>query len=57
LLVRGEIVGVWRRAAAEVSIELWRRLSAVDREVVEAEAMSLPLPGVTGAIGVRFEAS
>ena len=44
LLVNGEIVGVWRRAAGEVSIEAWRRLSSLEREAAEAEAMSLPLP-------------
>jgi hypothetical protein len=54
LLVRGEIVGVWRRAAAEVAIEARRRLSSVEREEVEAEAMSLPLP-VPDPITIRFE--
>jgi hypothetical protein len=43
LLVNGEIVGVWRRSAGDVSIEAWRRLSSSEREAVEAEAMSLPL--------------
>jgi hypothetical protein len=43
LLVTGEIAGTWRRSAAEVSIDVWRRLSAAEREAVEAEAMSLPL--------------
>jgi hypothetical protein len=45
ILVDGEIVGVWRRSAAEVSINLWRRLSSAEWEAVEAEAFSLPLPG------------
>lgn len=54
LLVRGEIIGVWRRAGAEVSVEVWRRLTAAEREAVEAEAMSLPLPGPGGRIAVRF---
>jgi len=45
VLVRGEIVGVWRRSAAEVSIDLWRRLSSAEWAAVEAEALSLPLPG------------
>lgn len=51
LLVNGEIVGVWRRAATEVSLALWRRLSAEEREAVEAEASSLPLPGFTSRPG------
>lgn len=54
LLVNGEIAGVWRRSAAEVSIEAWRRLSSAEREAVEAEAVALPLPGVEGAIQVRW---
>jgi hypothetical protein len=45
VLVRGEIVGVWRRSGAEVSIDLWRRLSSVEWAAVEAEALSLPLRG------------
>ena len=54
LLVNGEIVGVWRRAAREVSIDVWRRLSTLEREAVEAEAVSLPLPGLNGPIAVRW---
>lgn len=54
LLVNGEIVGVWRRSAAEVSIDLWRRLSSVERVAVEVEAASLPLPGLSGPITVRW---
>jgi hypothetical protein len=37
-----------------VSIESWRRVSSSERETVEAEAMSLPLPGLTGPIAVRW---
>jgi hypothetical protein len=51
VLVGGEIAGVWRRAAGDVSIDLWRRLSRTQRAAVEAEAMSLPLPG---PITVRY---
>jgi hypothetical protein len=54
VLVGGEIAGVWRRAAAEVSIEAWRRLSSAEREAVEAEAASLPLPGVSSPIRCSF---
>ncbi len=54
LLVNGEIAGVWRRSAAEVEIDFWRSLSARERESVEVEASSLPLPGLTRAIAVRF---
>jgi hypothetical protein len=54
LLVSGEIVGVWRRASAEVTIETWRRLSSAERQAVEAETLSMPLPGLDGPIVVRW---
>ncbi len=54
LLVNGDIVGTWRRANEVVSIEIWRRLTRGQREAVEAEAASLPLPGITRAISVRW---
>lgn len=55
LLVSGEFAGIWRRAAAEVSIETWRRLSsAAERKAVEAEALSLPLPGLDGPLTVHW---
>lgn len=55
LLVEGEIVGTWRRAHETVTIEAWRRLSRTERDAVEAEAESLPLPGVQGRIVVRWD--
>jgi hypothetical protein len=55
LLVNGEIAGVWRRAAADVSIEVWQRLSSKQREAVEAEAVSLPLPALDSPISVRWD--
>jgi hypothetical protein len=54
VLAAGEIVGTWRRAHADLSIQLWRRLSRAERDGVEAEAASLPLPGV-GRIAVRWD--
>jgi DNA glycosylase AlkZ-like len=54
LLVNGEIVGTWRRDGAHVAIEPWRALSAKEREAVEAEATSFPLPGLVGQIRVRW---
>jgi hypothetical protein len=54
VLVSGEIVGTWRRAQAKLTIEPWRRLSRAVRSAVEAEAQSLPLPGVEGQIAVRW---
>jgi hypothetical protein len=55
LLVDGEVAGTWRRSNAKVSIQTWRRLSPAERERVEAEAASLPLPGVQGRIVVRWD--
>ncbi len=55
LLAEGEIVGTWRRSQGKVSIQSWRRLSRVARDAVQAEAESLPLPGVQGRIVVRWE--
>jgi hypothetical protein len=55
LLVEGEIVGTWRRAQADLSVQPWRRLTHGERAAVEAEAHSLPLPGVEGQIAVRWD--
>ncbi len=55
LLVDGEVAGTWRRAEATVTIQTWRRLSRAARGAVEAEAASLPLPGVRGRIAVRWD--
>ena len=57
VLVAGEIVGTWRRAQANLTIDPWRRLSRTERELVEAEAQSLPLPEVEGRIRVRWDAA
>ncbi len=55
VLVAGEIVGTWRRADANVSIRPWRRLTRPERDAVEAEAASLPLPELRGPIRVGWE--
>jgi len=55
VLLAGNIAGTWRRAQADVSIRPWRRLMRAEREAVEAEAASLPLPGIEGRIAVRWE--
>jgi hypothetical protein len=38
-----------------VTIDTWRRLSRAERDAVETEAESLPLPGVEGRIDVRWD--
>jgi len=55
VLVAGEIVGTWRRAQADLSIRPWRRLTRAERDAVEAEAQSLPLPAIEREIAVRWE--
>jgi DNA glycosylase AlkZ-like len=54
VLVGGEIVGTWRRARADLSVQPWRKLTPAERDAVEAEARSLPLPGVEDRIAVRW---
>ncbi len=53
VLVKGEIVGTWRRASTNLSIEPRQHLSKPEREAVEFEAASLPLPG-GGSLRVRW---
>ena len=55
LLVAGEIAGTWRRADATLTVQPWRRLSGAERDAVAAEARSLPLPGITREIAVRWD--
>ena len=54
LLVDGDIVGTWRRADADVSVETWRALSSDERDAVEAEARTLPLPALVTPIRVTW---
>jgi hypothetical protein len=55
VLVAGEVVGTWRRANADLAIDLWRRLAPSERAAVETEAASLPLPGLRGPIRIRWD--
>ena len=57
LLVGGEIVGTWRRANANLSIDLWSPLSTRQRDAIETEAASMPLPGVGPSLRVRWSDS
>jgi hypothetical protein len=54
LLVDGEVAGTWRRASEVVSVEPWARLARATVAAVEAEARSLPLPGLRREISVRW---
>jgi hypothetical protein len=55
VLVDGDVVGTWRRTEHRVTIQAWRRLSGTEREAVESEAASLPLPGVERNIAVHWD--
>lgn len=55
VLHHGDIVGTWRRSGHKVTVHPWRKLTPPDRDAVEAEAASLPLPGVTQSISVIWE--
>jgi hypothetical protein len=56
VLVGGAIVGTWRRADADITITAWRRLTRKERDALEAEAESLPLPGLRSRIRVHLDA-
>jgi hypothetical protein len=55
LLVDGETVGAWRRAEHVLTLQPWSRLSSAQRFAVEAEAGSLPLPGITRPMDIRWD--
>jgi hypothetical protein len=55
VLIGGELAGTWRRADATMTVQPWRRLSRAERDAVAAEAMALPLPGITRPVVVRWE--
>jgi hypothetical protein len=55
LLVDGEVVGTWRRSQHKVTAHTWQALTRASRDAIEAEAASLPLPGLTRPITVRWE--
>ena len=57
LLIRGEIVGTWRRSKNVVEATPWRRLSPGERQAVDAEAATLPLPEVSSPPAVRWDES
>jgi hypothetical protein len=55
VLVDGDVVGTWRRADRTLTVSAWTGLPAGDREAVEREATSMPLPGLSGPVAVRWE--
>jgi hypothetical protein len=55
LLIEGETVGTWRRVEHVLTIQPWHRLSRAQRDAVEAEAGSLPLPGINRPMDIRWD--
>jgi hypothetical protein len=55
VLVDGEVAGTWRRAQGTLTIDAWRRLAPAARTAIEAEATSLPLPGLEGGIVIGWK--
>lgn len=55
LLIEGETAGTWRRSGNQLTIQSWFPLSRAQREAVEAEAGSMPLPGISRAIEVHWD--
>ena len=55
VLVDGEVAGTWRRAQGRLTIDAWRRLAPAARAAIEAEATSLPLPGLEGGIVISWK--
>jgi hypothetical protein len=54
LLVEGEVAGTWRRAQAVVTVEPWQVFTPAQRDAIEAEAVSMPLPDLPGPIQLRW---
>ena len=52
VLVDGRIVGVWGRKHARVDVRIYAGLPGRTVEGIEAEALSLPIPGVTMSVTV-----
>jgi hypothetical protein len=53
--IEGEVAGTWRRSQHVVRVDPWRRLTTAERETIEEEAASLPLPDLRRPIVVRWE--
>ena len=49
LLVDGEIIGSWARQQRKVTVNAWSTLDARARELVEAEALAMPIGGQSKA--------
>jgi hypothetical protein len=57
VLVDGQVIGTWRRDKRVVAVTPWRLLSSQERQAVEAEAASLPLPDIDAPVVVHWDES
>jgi hypothetical protein len=55
VLLDGEIVGTWRRSGHKVTVHPWQPFDQTGWELIEAEAASMPLPGVDRPVTVTWE--
>jgi hypothetical protein len=55
VLLDGEIVGTWRRSGHRVTVHPWQSFNQKGRELIEAEAASMPLPGTDRPVTVTWE--
>lgn len=54
VMLDGALVGTWRRAGRDVTVQPWQPMSSEDRDAVTAEAESLPLPGAANSTRVHW---
>jgi hypothetical protein len=54
VMLDGELVGTWRRAGRDITVQPWQRMSSAERDAVTAEAESLPLPGASNSTRVHW---
>ena len=54
VLVKGEVVGTWRRDQHKMTISTWRDLPRAEVKAVESEALSLPLPRLAKPMSVTW---
>jgi hypothetical protein len=54
VMLDGELVGTWRRAGRDMTVQPWRRISPAERDAITAEADSLPLPGAGNTTRVTW---
>lgn len=54
VMLDGELVGTWRRAGRDITVQPWQPMSSADRDAITAEARSLPLPGAANSTRVHW---